>query len=82
MIQSCFVLLGKHGIYAKGLALHINMYTMAGIFCVFLGIVNLATVWMYGRYEFQVIEVDTDDDAEHGGKLINIDTFLIRNSAE
>ena len=56
--------IGKVGIYLRALFLHINMYTMAGIFCIFLGILNLAVVWMYGRTEYSVDELDSDNNDE------------------
>ncbi len=43
-IQACFVPLGNKGVYFKGLFLHINMYTIAGIACILFGIINLAVV--------------------------------------
>lgn len=38
------------------------MYTMAGFFCILLGIINLVAVWIYGRHEFREEEIETDDD--------------------
>ena len=35
---------------------------MAGIFCIFLGLMNLIAVWSYGRNEFQAIEEDSDNE--------------------
>ena len=43
------------------------MYTMAGIFCIFLGLINLAAVWIYGRNEFSAIEEDSDNE-DHNPK--------------
>jgi len=57
--------LGEKGIYLKGIFLGINMYTMAGIFCVFLGIINLAAAWKYVRDNTRAKEKDSDSEDQH-----------------
>ena len=65
VLQACFVPLGEKGIYLKGIFLGINMYTMAGIFCVFLGIINLAAAWKYVRDNTRAKEKDSDSEDQH-----------------
>ena len=77
MLQACFVPLGERGIYVKGIFLGINMYTMAGIFCVFLGIINLAAVWKYVREDIRAIEKDSDSEVQNLLEGTAITSYLL-----